>query len=813
MIKVIKGGTTEERGSIIILASVLVFVFMILAAMVIDLTLAASSNEQHQHVAELAAISALDMFLQTFNPDDPEKSIESHVAEIALQRAQSVIGNTSTISFSGSELLEGLNTQEETNSGKIVFGRWWSECDPGTGCQPVCDDVDGDGELNTPPNCFQSVTNLSTTSASSSVVQAIKVELNYPQPIGARFAKLLGFSGFGSQVSAVASKIPMHGVFLVDMSRSMVLETHLDPGLNNPSTPDTVPEPGTAHYAFQMDINTASAPFDATVCDPGDVNPCLEDDDYDQNCIVNDTTAGWERTAYRGNYGSKPGMPVYRPNYNNPEGYPGDPGPKTVHYRSDYKCYNVTYRRDDGELDGNPSGAPAVTQTYLIDSYQNLLAPVTSSDYYAGPEPLVTVLDGIYFATRTFQQRNVSGDMMGAMFFESTQYNNIFERIFPLAPAKDNVPSFRKLQDAVNITDPANLHDPTLTYPKNIVEYFTFPRVENNTGAPGAYTDLYDALSKALNMLENAPNAAGAYNFVTVISDGLSNCTRTECIDDYMHWLQSINDEVRAELIAGFYAPQRIPINFVCAGQDVGCNTLNINKTGSDCSNPFNVLNDGERRRRDFPYVYVDPSELEYYPGGDPYTQYEQRSVTNPFYLAAHYMHLMANETNGFYFTLRPVDVVAPGATGCTPEDTSGCADDAWNGVPRSCIDDSTAPTSSTQPYQTWINPGVVQRYDPYGRSTQAQMRDFVTQIFRQNAIVLRDDSSSGRHAEDDDEEPPTTVPPTSIPPTTVITTTAPPTTTISPTVSSTVSTITTTIRPPLEDDAPGPGPGDGGPV
>ncbi len=702
---------STDKGAVLILTALLCFALLGLMALVIDFSFVGSSHEQHERLAEGAAIAGLHTFLSEYRPEDPTTYGPTAVS-FALQKIREVTKKNVTISHQGSELSDqiGLAGGAVNEDGEVQFGKWWEDCQP--------------DPLNPPKGCHCGLPGSScfeagdpTLSGNGEFGQAIRVTftITNSSPIPALFSKVLGYRGFTSTAQATAQNIPLHGLFLVDLSTSMQWGTHRK-YFNGAPVHD--------QFAFKFDSDllydadgdgyeddSVACPEGGTVYDSltGITYLCsctgsLDDDPgVCTNCRYNLVHSA--PALHRQKWYGESGIPILKKTRDDL-----DP---TKHFKEDYRCLKVPFV-DDIDLDGIADGPPTY-EYYLVDGYQQLGTTETDPTYSAGPEPLATVLSALYYASTRFESRRINGDMIGAIFFDEDSAE-IHNRTFPLLkPDSQNVPMFKDLQDAVNIlTDPR--HDPSRfsPYPKNFSQYPAFPRVRGfGANATTHETDIPGVLTDALRLLNEAPGSQGANNFVLIISDGLTNCVSPAgCSNNGTYFYDSLYNGIINGILPK-YQTQNIAIHFMSVGffpvtgpiAGPVPNSLNIVDENGD------LMDDGKVREAGIDWVYSGSqgssrSEIA--------AAYDAARPPNnvPFYYANWAFYDITKKTNGFFFPLRPS--VRPPST---PPLQPITLNDIRNGIT--------------------ITEAHLQLSDPTGRSPKAQVEDYIDKLFEYNSIVL----------------------------------------------------------------------------
>ncbi|MCB0360823.1 MAG: VWA domain-containing protein, partial [Bdellovibrionales bacterium] len=328
-------------------------------------------------------------------------------------------------------------------------------------------------------------------------------------PVKRMFGDLVGAEPTVLTSAATASVVPRRGVILVDLSRSMHAETHLPFERTKGIAIPTASVVLAAESAFR--VTNASCPSAGSrICippAPGIDSGCNMAGGHPSGFF----DALWEAflpfppvevlTSHRPLVGLQP----YR-----------------KHFKDDYGCYTVNFSLEQ------PGGTTSTsTHTVLVDTWEGN----TTTQYYRGPEPLMTVFDGIWAAYDELNSDSAPGDMLGLLGFDS-RANVLNRRVSISAPGSSD------FQKVLRISDVPGQDPSTLQERYEDMAFFIDPQ---------GYTNYPAALMKAKEMLLAAPNAEEAENFVVMISDGLTNCTTSSgltCGDDEATYLQSVSQSL-----------------------------------------------------------------------------------------------------------------------------------------------------------------------------------------------------------------------------------------------------------------------------
>ncbi len=408
--------SNDVKGSILVLAAIMIFVLFWMLALAIDLVYFATAREQHEHLAEVASVAALNAFLEKYDGANPGGTAAVAIQN-AVDRVKEITKKNDLISHDGHHLQSiGSPLTGPGANGEITLGRWWFNCDPAEGCH-ACSAGEACFDDNGGTGAF-------TASGDYGSALTLTMRIDPASPIPIHFSKLLGLTGFLSTVQATSVNVPQRGLFLVDLSDSMQEDTHLAPV----SLWKVPPYGSTSHFAYKL-LDPASG----SLADPNDID---NDGNFTacpagHRCDCDDAGTRWNVQLYQEFYGGslfmghgRPGHPVPagcaatandgtdvlndRDCYQNPDNLPMDtetrpagynsasgsceddlpdadndgrpdqlgagnnqchygglrdtrPGPPVapplfptadVHFKDDYLCYTITWDRDGGPAVG-----------------------------------------------------------------------------------------------------------------------------------------------------------------------------------------------------------------------------------------------------------------------------------------------------------------------------------------------------------------------------------------------------------------------------------------------------------------------------
>lgn len=627
----------NEAGSIIPLAALLVSVIIGMAALGLEITYGSASLEQSRHNAKLAAIAALEAYAS----DDSDNETTRRAS--ALTRANEIL-QANYIVADRSQAANALTLDGSNGTPQLVAGRWYYQQidanDPCAGDYP----------------CFVTVPPDETANAFQIVGELF-------DPVPARFARVFGFKQlYNFSVNAIATMVPRQGCFLVDISASMVRETH----------PLDLTDPDNSKQ-FAFDLSDANH------------------------------SAQW--TQMENNY------------LNRSDGSPADQANPTIHYRSDYRKFRVF---TDGQQsrwqkkyhpDGNKepffSSSALSSNRYMIDIFRD--------SNHQGPEPLRTVFEGLRTALQKFKDRKVAGDKACIIFYDNAL---AWPRVVKLTD------DFDYLLSLTDFSIPTNGVIDLGSGFGLMMRHGLFPAAGSTTDMRLALINALGQFSDPV--VSGFDESVPVSNFIVLIGDGLPNCPNCipperiesdydlngdgeiDGSDPYViaHCLEGVivgttcdnpdhdangdgivdmhdfdflgeaigspnlcnrytcentgeNYRLAAEQLLQFVkqqvVPLEIPIHVVHVGDHVAPHTVDeFNQTGDAC------LTDSELRTLTRPFVRggdANGNELDLQ---DLINAFDNMSPQNPFYQAADPLYRIATQTLGIWAPLR-----APASSSC----------------------------------------------------------------------------------------------------------------------------------------------------
>jgi len=713
-IRVSNANENSERGAVLLITMAIVAVFFVVMLYGIELSSILSSAGQQQYNARFVTLAALEEYYDT-DCESPEDTSVCHSDRMkaALDRARDIAGYNVTLKSSRGDAASIAEVGQVT----LESGRWYSTDDNSGACESINKDypcfVPGDEDINS----FN-----------------LKGQIYQPAFFMAKTATLVDALPEGSfDVNVVASVIPRHGCFLVDISGSTQRGAHL-----LQSNRDFAPKILRTQFAYYLKEDGNAVP-------DGSSHEKL-----------------WPELLAQGP---------------RPVGVATD---YRRHYFDDYELKQTLgdgdYSSSDSYAKHHPSpskyGANRKSGRYRIDFFRD--------ETHLGPEPLTTILSGLHEAVSLFENRAVAGDKACIIFYDNEL---VWTRVLNLTSEFDYLKS---------IVDPGQLKtpkDPIFGYKLNSERDLPLALQHNLFPALDGFTFTQMAISEALAQFKKGKDEIGSVsNFLVHIGDGLTNCSAAcrqydqdndgkfdeervlECYSLYWNELSEFGDielsigaGVSQELIDAcsiadvngdgifqgdewwgifenfgcevctnvYYQYDKairelrntadsvlhkgkIPLHAILVGEHVEPHTLDV--FDADLGR---CLTDEEARERekDFTdYIYAPDKRSERGSWSDANSSFENMFKTgaDPFYQANYDWYTLARMTGGFWGPIRPKH------PGCVDLSSEAEISAALGGV---------------------CNDGERRKYDHKCRTPEKQIRDYMTTIMNQNpyAIVSSD--------------------------------------------------------------------------
>ncbi|MCC6953014.1 MAG: hypothetical protein IT290_02735, partial [Deltaproteobacteria bacterium] len=347
---------------------------------------------------------------------------------------------------------------------------------------------------------------------------------------------------------------------------------------------------------------------------------------------------------------------------------------------------------------------------YLVDVREGNV----TGGYSYGPEPLTTVVHGLYAFLSEAQSHKLPMDKFGVIGFDRSA--GIDLRTLPLSDTSD--PAYSSFMDAMTPSQKD----------KRMENYFFFPRHESGANYP-------EALKKALAMLRADPDAARARNFVAMIGTGLTDCDSNRICGRLETDYQAAMAETES-ILANEYVPNEVEFSFIQVGTMTRPHTI----LSKSVLNPNSCRTEREARAVNPPVMMVDEATGSWTLLATLDARGEPWSMTRPFYADPARLYRAVRATGGVFGAIRtpclaagvPADVTATLNAACQAAPSSGMK----GGSP-----DQPIPVA-VSPY-TDANGRLI--CDPNGRSTRDQMRDYLKEILAGPPYLLVRDAKKLR--------------------------------------------------------------------
>jgi hypothetical protein len=735
------GSLTERaRGAALLIVTLLLVVIFGLLALAIDFNMASAAKEQAQHYARLSALAALEQYVISSGGGAVDDALNTSSMAAALSRAQKVAEKNYMLTAPTASDKPILNTNG-TDPGALLEPGIWAVDTANTWSAGKC----------TTTACFVKWSNRPPGFTRPNAMR-VSGDL-FPGGIRTRgFSAVIGGGAIASTVGAIASIVPRRGCFVVDLSSSMVRQTHS----------------GNAEFAYFL----------------RELNPQL-----------NKPGTFWQRAPESLHDDRWAGLPPTR-------GGDTDPG---VHYQDDYR-YKLTLDNADHTIGGFTQG----TYTYNYSAFHPNPAtyPIRDSrsrrvgerawyavDSYGltnngSPEPLTSILTGLNQALQAFSNRRVPGDQACLIFFDQTlswprivNLTSNFNYLLALtntsiaggglvndtgfttpldtdavADGKISAAEWAAAEATLNSLDATTdgglgddaLNAAGMNVPgwELLIKHGIFPGVLGNTNLIGAITEANNQLAAGA-----AGGAVASSSFIVLIGDSLGNCVNCgagaadpgnvcpasagTCVEEFEYYSTSTAEVEHLINKSGGLRESGIPLHFIAIGPEIMPHVVDRPITpGGRC------LTDKEWRagkrangtpyHNGEPYGFVDTSSTTNSADG-----YEKRSTAKPFTWSNHNMYKWAVDTQGLWAPVRPPRL---------REDTDGDGvREKHEKCPDPVCDDAALDTDGDGVIDAGLDAGdlvvsgslKLRIRDPQCREQGEQIRDYMAEIMGENPFSI----------------------------------------------------------------------------
>lgn len=545
----------NEKGAAIPLIIVFVTAILIFAGLALDTTVLSVTKTEHRQLAENVALAGLSTYLNSTG------ALDARLTQVRDRTSEIIRGN---IKFAKPFMVSPSDTDNidtrrggttDGVDGTLIPGNWFSTSPTPAVCATLPAGTTCPCDPTNPWRgaCFQPV-DLNTSPLPAINAMRAELRLTGASAIRTLFTRIFSNATESSIASsAIATTYPRHGVFAVDLSRSSHEETH------QPYEATAGSDPGmrlSAEYAFGINGSVANVIACSTTTPTPWLLPAVGG--------ICDIRGGVVPQLYRNIwYGAGASFSDFIINVR-----PVTPPLPRKHYKSDYVPYSLTYT-DPGIQ------TAALTKTYLVDMWIN---PAVTPTSYEGPEPLNSMLAGVNRGLARVAANTVPGDQIGILGFDYSA--RVTQRIAPLSAPQSAI--YTQWQ---NVTDPRVLPNGgapncTGTSPAQNVRWC---RVNNHHLITRTESGLHlpEALRQARQLLTDAGNAIGAEEFVVIMSDGITNCTRAGTTAGSEQRVCGNSDTIVSQsltqvenILRDTYTPNSIKAHFIHIGDAAGPHTM-----------------------------------------------------------------------------------------------------------------------------------------------------------------------------------------------------------------------------------------------
>ncbi len=392
-------------------------------------------------------------------------------------------------------------------------------------------------------------------------------------------------------------------------------------------------------------------------------------------------------------------------------------------FQSDYPQYAENHTPPLGEVnelledDGSSSGTYSYTGTseresHLVDLYRHTAAAGDGTITYNGPEPWVSIFEGVHRASEIFKDRAVAGDKVCLILYnDRLSWKSVIN-------LTDNFDYVRKVLDPEQIRDPDNLSEVD-TYSGSMPiaansgtwDKTSMCDVESDGCMPlwarlglfpmaGTFTNTGVAISEALRQFENDEMGTPSVDFIAHFGDGLTSCFNKDdgsglsCDSaSHAHYLRSMHQIER--MVSNGMRNNNVSFHNFLIGDHVAPHTILLQNPATD-----ECYSDSEARKKMPPVDYVlgqgfNSKDMEHATAAS-----QTAFLDTPFYQVNYDWYNLVRITGGVWAPLRPK------APGCTPEDP--------------------APTCGSEPVRL--------ETDPKCRNTADQVYDYLTEALESSS-------------------------------------------------------------------------------
>lgn len=538
-----------ERGGVLLLVTIMFVMLAGFAALATDLYRGASTHDQVVSFNQMAALGALEAYYNTSGKAESDRILEVEKNVEAIFKNQFQEGPTLLNSDAASSIRVGFQTHDSSFSPLAFVSEPEVVVQAGTYVTDNTQFTASYGASATPPSdctsfpCF-------VPQRPGDPVSSFRVITSLPD---------FEYSGFinavtGNSISTlsltsvgVSTVVPRVGCFLVDLSPSATRQTH--PAKNNAEQiayPDgfvAPPSDNNGNKPGSLAQGHGTSPAYILSRDNWQVDDSLDDPFYlpSLSCLdvpaapdpVTGTALDWDnwyddilRSANFGRFLALECAHTTR-DIETRVGY---------NFADDYTLMQVV---------GDALYSTVPERGLHPDPVESPLYSMGETGLYhlvqtrgQNPEPFTTILNGLGYAVEEFEARNVSGDRLCLMFYDSylgwsrtVEPTNDYDYLksflieepgSPCSPFANDVP-LSSGHDA-DILNTSCAKEKALRY--GIFPGYGKPPAAGYTGKyiTGAESNLPQALMAASNLVYDATQELPASAFIAVFGDGLTNC-------------------------------------------------------------------------------------------------------------------------------------------------------------------------------------------------------------------------------------------------------------------------------------------------
>ena len=221
----------NNRGAILVFVAITLVVLLGFLALVIDVGIGESGRSEEQTAVQNAALAAMSTYVRALKTPVAQRTISAQ--EAAQTSAERVISASNRISTAYRQNQRPSTNLTATNNpsidgsitdGSITFGKMlWDTPNP-TATPPAGSDLDRCRNI---APCFVPMAIPANTATPAGDATAIEIKTSSSSnPLKTIFGRIFGAARYDIETSAIATLIPQNYLFLVDLSPSIVDQSH-----------------------------------------------------------------------------------------------------------------------------------------------------------------------------------------------------------------------------------------------------------------------------------------------------------------------------------------------------------------------------------------------------------------------------------------------------------------------------------------------------------------------------------------------------------------------------------------------------------